>query len=181
MVSKIELLYEGQHLRLLKDGRWEYAQRLSNRGAVFVLAVTEARELILVEQYRVPLHARTLELPAGILGDADSGPDETPESCALRELEEEAGFAGRQARVLTTGPVAPGLTSEILYLVQVDGLQKTGAGGGVGGEDITVHLAPLDRIDHWLADRRRAGLWIEPRIYTGLYFLSRQTGPTEST
>ena len=167
----IETLYRGRFLLLLKDGRWEYAQRVSNRGAVFVLAVTSVRELVLVEQYRVPLHARTLELPAGILGDEDSHPDETPESCALRELEEEAGFRGRTARILTTGPVAPGLTSEILYLVQVEGLEKTGAGGGVGGEDITVHLAPLDGIAEWLEEKRQAGLWIEPRIYTGLYLL----------
>lgn len=169
----VEVLHRGKFLVLLKEGRWEYVQRVSNRGAVFVLAVTDGRELVLVEQYRQPLHARTLELPAGILGDEDSHPDETPESCALRELQEEAGFTGRQARVLGTGPVAPGMTSEILYLVQVEGLRRTGAGGGVGGEDITVHRAPLDGIDAWLEAQRRRGLWIEPRIYTGLYFLSQ--------
>lgn len=170
-VEKIETLHRGKFLVLLKEGRWEYVQRISNRGAVFVLAVTDARELVLVEQYRVPLHARTLELPAGILGDEESHPDETPESCALRELEEEAGFRGRQARVLTTGPVAPGLTSEILYLVQVEGLRQVSAGGGVGGEDITVHRVPLDRVHGWLDEKRQAGLLIEPRIYTGLYHL----------
>lgn len=169
----VEVLHRGKFLVLLKEGRWEYVQRTSNRGAVFVLAVTEARELVLVEQHRVPLHANTIELPAGILGDEDSHPDETPESCALRELEEEAGFSGTDARVISTGPVAPGLTSEILYLVRVTGLRRTGAGGGVGNEDITVHLAPLDGIDGWLADRRDAGLQVEPRIYTGLYHLLR--------
>lgn len=174
MTSKIQLLYEGQHLRLLKDGRWEYAQRLSNRGAVFVLAVTAERELILVEQYRVPLHARTLEMPAGILGDEESHPDETPESCALRELEEEAGYRGGRARLITVGPVAPGLTSEILYLVLAEDLKRVSAGGGVGGEDIIVHTVPLDRVRSWLDDKRKAGLLIEPRIYTGLYFLQIQ-------
>lgn len=171
MTSKVQLLYEGQHLRLFKDGRWEYVQRLSNRGAVFVLAVTETRELILVEQYRVPLHARTLEMPAGILGDEESHPDETPESCALRELEEEAGFRGGKARLLTVGPVAPGLTSEILYLVLAEDLKQVSAGGGVGGEDITVHKVPLAGVHAWLNARREAGLLVEPRIYTGLYFL----------
>lgn len=173
MTLKIELLYEGKHLRLLKDGRWEYAQRLSNRGAVFVLAVTRERELILVEQYRVPLRARTLELPAGILGDEAAFPDESPESCALRELEEEAGYRGGSARLITVGPVAPGLTSEILHLVLAEDLTRVSAGGGVGGEDIIVHTVPLAEVHRWLEQRREAGLLIEPRIYTGLYFLQK--------
>lgn len=174
--EKTEILHRGRFLLLLKEGRWEYVQRVSNRGAVFVLAVTAARELILVEQCRVPLHARTLEMPAGILGDEAAYPDESPESCALRELEEEAGFRGGKARLLTVGPVAPGLTSEILYLVLVEDLKQVSAGGGVGGEDITVHRVPLDRVHAWLDQKRKAGLLIEPRIYTGLYFLSVQSG-----
>lgn len=169
----VERLHQGRFLVLLKEGRWEYVQRTSNRGAVFVLAVTAERELVLVEQYRVPLHARSVELPAGILGDEAAHAGETPEACALRELEEETGFRGTQAQVLMSGPVAPGLTSEILYLVQVQGLRKAGKGGGVGSEDIAVHRVPLDSIDAWLQQRRRAGLWIEPRIYTGLYLLPR--------
>lgn len=172
-MSEAEVLHRGRFLVLLKEGRWEYVQRTSNRGAVFVLAVTEARELVLVEQFRVPLHARTLELPAGILGDEESHPDETPESCALRELEEEAGFRAASARVLFSGPVAPGMTSEILFLVLAERLERVGEGGGVEHEEIKVHLAPLDRIDAWLEQKRRGGLLIEPRIYAGLYWLRR--------
>jgi ADP-ribose pyrophosphatase len=175
MSSKVQLLYEGRHLRLLKDGRWEYVQRLSNRGAVFVLAVTREHELILVEQFRVPLQARTLEMPAGILGDEAAYPDESPESCALRELEEEAGYRGGKARLLMSGPVAPGLTSEILYMVLAEDLTRVNAGGGVDGEDITVHTVPLERVRAWLEQQRKAGLLIEPRIYAGLYWLSTRS------
>lgn len=170
-----QLLYRGRFLELFKDGRWEYVQRVKARGAVFVVAVTDARELVLVEQYRVPLRARTLELPAGIYGDDDSAEHETPEQCALRELEEEAGFRGARARLLFTGPVAPGLTSEMLFLVRVEGLQRVHAGGGVGGEDITVHAVPLAGIHAWLERQRQAGLQVEPRIHAALDFL-RQDG-----
>lgn len=169
----VELLHRGKFLVLLKEGRWEYVQRVSNRGAVFVLAVTPDRKLVLVEQFRVPLHARTLELPAGILGDEAAHVGESPESCAMRELEEEAGYRGDHAHVLTTGPVAPGMTSEILYLVQVENLQRVGPGGGIGSEDITVHLAPMDGIDAWLDEKRRAGLCVETRIFAALYHLTR--------
>lgn len=166
-----ERLYLGKFLELVRDGRWEYVSRVNAKGAVFVLAITAARELILVEQHRVPIRARTIELPAGIYGDAESPADETPEACALRELEEEAGYTGSRARVLMRGPVAPGLTSEMLYLVEATGLRRTGAGGGIGGEDIQVHVVPLAGIRQWLAAKSAEGVLVEPRIYAALYFV----------
>lgn len=169
----IESLYRGRFVELMKDGRWEYVRRVKARGAVFVVALTDAGELVLVEQYRVPVQGRTIELPAGIYGDEESEEHETAEQCALRELEEETGFRGARARLLMTGPVAPGLTTEILFMIRVEGLTRVHAGGGVGGEDITVHTVPLAQVPAWLEERRRAGLLVEPRIYAGLYFLGR--------
>lgn len=167
----IETLYRGRFVELMKDGRWEYVRRVKARGAVFVVALTDAGELVMVEQYRVPVQGRTVELPAGIYGDEESGEHETAEQCALRELEEETGFRGARARLLMTGPVAPGLTTEILFMIRVEGLTRVHPGGGVGGEDITVHTVPLARVPAWLEERRGAGLLVEPRIYAGLYFL----------
>ena len=169
----IESLFRGRFVELMKDGRWEYVRRVKARGAVFVVALTDAGELVLVEQYRVPVQGRTIELPAGIYGDEESEEHETAEQCALRELEEETGFRGARARLLMTGPVAPGLTTEILFMIRVEGLTRVHAGGGVGGEDITVHTVPLAQVPAWLEERRRAGLLVEPRIYAGLYFLGR--------
>lgn len=170
-MTKPELLHRGKFVELVKDGRWEYARRVNARGAVFIAALTEARELVLVEQYRVPLQQRCIELPAGIYGDEDSPADETAEACALRELEEESGFRGARAQLVFSGPVAPGLTNEILHLVRVDGLTRVHAGGGVGHEEIVTHVVPLADIDAWLEAKRRAGLQVEPRIYTALYVL----------
>jgi ADP-ribose pyrophosphatase len=171
MNDPVEVLHRGKHLVLLKEGRWEYVQRVSNRGAVFVLATTDDDELVLVEQDRVPLHARSIELPAGILGDEALHRDETPEACALRELLEETGYRGSAAKLAMTGPVAPGLTSEVLYMVRVTGLTQAHAGGGVEGESIVVHTVPLADVHDWLETQRRAGKQVEPRIYAGLYFL----------
>lgn len=173
-MSKPESLHRGRFLELLKDGRWEYVRRVNARGAVFVLAVTDAQELVLVEQYRVPVGERTLELPAGIYGDAESPADETPEQCALRELEEETGYRGKAAKVLLYGPVAPGLTDEMMYLVRAAGLTKAHAGGGVGSEEITVHAVPLKGVVAWLERKRGEGFQVEPRIYAALYFLERR-------
>jgi ADP-ribose pyrophosphatase len=167
---RVETLYEGRFLRLLRDGRWEYVARVNSPGAAFILAVTDARELVLVEQFRVPLQVRTIELPAGIIGDEEHFREETVEASALRELEEETGYRAARAELITHGPVAAGLTSELLYLVRATGLTQVHAGGGVEGEDITVHTVPLDDVASWLAAQAKRGLLIEPRVYAGLYF-----------
>lgn len=173
MTDPIETLHVGRHLVLLREGRWEYVRRTSNRGAVFVAALTDARELVLIEQYRVPLHARCIELPAGILGDEHDHRDEAPEACAARELEEETGYRAARLRLLMSGPVAGGMTSEILYLIAAEGLTRTGRGGGVDGEEIVVHAVPLAGVAGWLDRKRDEGLRVEPRIYAALYFLGR--------
>lgn len=168
--APVEMLYEGKYLALKREGHWEYAERPHARGAAFILAVTEAREIVLVEQYRIPLHGPCIELPAGIIGDEAEFRDEETGAAALRELEEETGFRGSRAELLLSGPVASGMTSEILHLFHARDLKRVHAGGGVEGENITVHVVPLDQAPAWLAQQAKAGKWVEPRVYTGLWF-----------
>lgn len=167
----IHCMAEGRFLRLLRDRHWEYVSRVRGRGAAFIVATTSERELLLVEQHRIPLQADTLELPAGMIGDDAGFSDESVEASAIRELEEETGYRGTRAELLASGPVAAGLTSEMLYLVRVHELTRVHEGGGVDGENIIVHRAPLDHIDGWIAQQQARGLLVEPRIYAALYFL----------
>lgn len=167
----IETLYEGRFLRLVRDGRWEYVSRVRGTGGAAIVAVTPAREVVLVEQFRHPVQARTIELPAGIVGDDSNG--ETPELAAERELEEETGFRPARVERLMQGPSAPGLTSEATYMVLATGLSRIHAGGGVAGEDITPHVVPLNEAVQWLAARAAEGLLIEPKVYAGLFFAAR--------
>ncbi len=113
----------------------------------------------------MPVNARTLELPAGVIGDEIAHRGETIEASALRELLEETGYRGRSTRILHSGPTAPGLTSEILHFVEVLGLEKIHDGGGVDGEGITVHRAPLNGLEEWLRQKAASGLLIDQRIY----------------
>ena len=166
-----EVIAQGKFLRMLKAGRWEFVQRVHSSGAVHIVAVTDARELVLVEQMRVPVRGRTLELPAGIMGDSAAFANETPLESAMRELLEETGFQGTSAHLLCAGPNAPGLTSERSNLVRVKGLTRVHAGGGDESENITVHLAPLDGIRQWIERKQSEGLLVEPRIFAALYFI----------
>ena len=169
--ADIKTLHRGQFLNLFRDRHWEYVERVTASGSAAMLAITPQREIVLVEQYRIPVHARTIELPAGIIGDSAECSGESVEASALRELLEETGFQGRQARLILSGPTAAGMTSETSNIVQVSGLEKVHAGGGVDGEDITVHVVPLERVHDWLDHQRARGLLIEPKIYSALYFV----------
>src|SRR5690606_20311966 len=50
-------VWQGRFLETVVDGRWEYVRRTRGIGAAVILAVTDADEIVLVEQYRVPLGA----------------------------------------------------------------------------------------------------------------------------
>lgn len=165
-----EVLHEGDWLRLMRAGTWEYVQRVRARGAAFIVPLTPADELVLVEQFRVPLRARTIELPAGIVGDEAMFADEAIEAAAVRELEEETGFRAGRIEPLLTAPTAPGLSGEMLHLFLASELERVHAGGGVEGEDITVHVVPRAAVPEWLADQRAAGRLIDTRVYAGLWF-----------
>src|SRR3954468_22064076 len=97
------VLYSGKFLSLVKEGRWEYADRVSATGAVVIVAVTSEQNLLLVEQYRIPVHQRTIELPAGIVGDEPGKSDESYVEAAKRELLEETGFTAKGIETLTIG------------------------------------------------------------------------------
>lgn len=164
-------LYEGQFLRMVREGHWEYAQRVKANGAVMIVAVTPERELVLVEQYRIPIHADCIELPAGISGDV--GGTESFIESARRELSEETGFDAGSWTFLFTGPSSPGLATEMVHFFLAEDLRQISEGGGVDNEKITVHRIPIDGIDTWLAEQSAMGKIIDPRVFTGLYFLVR--------
>ena len=62
-------VWKGRFLEAVVEEDWEYVRRPGGMGAAVILAVTEAQEIVLVEQYRVPLGVHCLELPAGLVGD----------------------------------------------------------------------------------------------------------------
>ena len=66
--SPVEMLYQGEWLRMVKRGQWESCERTHGKDglAVLVIAVTPDDHVLFVEQYRVPLGARTIEMPAGL-------------------------------------------------------------------------------------------------------------------
>ena len=166
-----ELLFAGRYLRVLRDGRWEYAARRSGMAAVAVVAVTPDECLLLVEQFRPPVAARVIELPAGLVGDEAGKQGEALVVAAERELLEETGYHAAEWRYLCEGPPTPGFCSEIVALYRALALTKVAQGGGTGHENITVHEVPLAAVGPWLEKKVAEGFLIDIKIYAALHFL----------
>jgi ADP-ribose pyrophosphatase len=137
------------------------------------LAITPEEKILLVEQYRIPVHSRTIELPAGITGD--SGENESNAEAAKRELLEETGFEAAKIEPLITGPASSGLTSETITIFLATGLKRVHAGGGIENEKISVHEVTLNELDAWLARKQKEGCMVEPKLYAALYFLRHRS------
>jgi ADP-ribose pyrophosphatase len=167
------ILHPGKFLALIKEGQWEYVDRVNGSGAALILAVTSEQKIILVEQFRIPVHARTIELPAGIIGDEPGCSNESQVKAARRELLEETGCAADKFEALMTGPSCSGLTSERVTLFRASGLRRVGKGGGVANEEITIHEIPMLEVVNWLETKAKTGVLIDPKIYAGLFFMTQ--------
>jgi ADP-ribose pyrophosphatase len=164
------VLYEGDWLRLVRRGRWESCERTHGQGmAVIVIAVTPDDAVLFVEQYRVPLGARTIEMPAGLVGDDHD--HDTLEDAARRELIEETGWEPGTVDVLLIGPTSSGMSNERIAFVRARGLKKVGAGGGVGSEDITVHAVPRHQAPAWLMRKHAEGFELDLKLWAGLWMI----------
>jgi ADP-ribose pyrophosphatase len=163
------VLAQGKYLTLVDDGGWEFVTRHRVTGIVVLVAITPERELVLVEQHRAPVGASVIELPAGLVGDIPGHEAESLAVAAHRELVEETGFEAREMRALGAGPIAVGISDEVLTFFEARGLRRVGPGGGDDTEDIEVHVVPLATLETFLEAKRAGGRAVDPKIYAGLY------------
>ena len=154
-------MWAGDFVTAKRRGKWEYVARSRGIRAAVILAIEDGH-VLLVEQYRVPLGRNCIELPAGLIGDHDA--DEDPLTSAGRELEEETGYRANHLEDLGAFYSSPGLVSESFTLVQAHGLTKVNEGGGVDGENITVHRIALDHLSQFIASKREEGCAVDVKL-----------------
>ena len=156
-----EIMWEGRFITAKRRGQWEYVGRSRGIKAAVILAVEDGH-VLLVEQYRVPLGRRCIELPAGLIGDEQAGED--PLAAAGRELEEESGYRADTLTSLGEYYSSPGMVSESFTLVRATELTKVSDGGGVPGEGIIPHRVALTDLERFLAAKRAEGCGVDVRI-----------------
>jgi len=169
-----QTITQGRYLHLLKLGRWEFIHRPDISGIVVLVPITDDGEIILIEQFRPPVQAKVIELPAGLAGDQKHCQNEPLLQAAKRELLEETGYEAESLVFLTEGPPSPGLSDEIVTFFLATRLTKIHSGGGDDTEDIRVHAVPLHSVHQWLETiRQRPDILLDPKTYVGIYFAHR--------
>ncbi|MFL6720683.1 MAG: NUDIX hydrolase [Sphingomonas sp.] len=163
----VEVMWEGKFVRALRRGKWEYASRANEIRAVVILAEHDGK-VILIDQPRVALDCRCVELPAGLVGDED--PNATPESAAIKELEEETGFTAERIERLGEYYASPGMLSESFSLVRAHGVRRIGEGGGDENEDINVHLVRRSEIPNFIEQKRADGFGVDVKLLLFMNF-----------
>ena len=165
------VLYETRFIQLVQRGRWVFARRTSEIKVVAVVAVTDDEKLLLVEQFRIPVDASVIELPAGLAGDTGD-PNEPLQNAAQRELLEETGYSAESWSELANVTSSAGMTNEQVAIFRARDLKRKTGGGGVEGEQITVHEVPVSELETWLQRQSTAGKMIDSRVYAALHWVA---------
>jgi ADP-ribose pyrophosphatase len=161
------IAFRGRYLDVIWEDAAEYTHNRRSRGVVLVIPVTEAGEIVFIEQYRIPLKCAVIEYPAGLVGDEDD-PDETFEAAARRELLEEAGYEAGELAFLMRGPASPGSSTELVSFYLALRARQVADGAGTDGESIQVHRIPLPSATAWLKRRASDSVLVDPRVYLGV-------------
>lgn len=123
----------------LMDGTKTTRELVEHPGGGVVVAFTPEKKLILVKQYRYGPGKVLLELPAGKID-----PGESPESTALRELEEETGYQAEELVPLTTSYPTPGYNNEWIHIFLAKNVTQ-GEQHLDSGEFLSVELVELSQ------------------------------------
>ncbi len=114
---------------------------IESRSWAATIAVTPRRELVLVEQYRHGHGESSLELPAGVIEEG-----EDPMTAALRELQEETGYAGTNIQALWSTRPEPARHRQWAHIGFAANVEDTGMRSLDATEDLQVVLRPVQQL-----------------------------------
>jgi ADP-ribose pyrophosphatase len=128
---------------------------------VNVVAVTPEQQLVLVEQYRHGSNTVELEIPGGMIDRKDA----SPVVAGARELREETGYAGENARLLGQIRPNPAIMSNTCYTVLVENCRCVHPVEFDHGEDLITRLVPVVEIPRLVAEGRIAHSLVVVALY----------------
>jgi ADP-ribose pyrophosphatase len=169
-VLKSEIVYEAHAFDVRRDdvefpsGKVHAMDIVEHIGAVSMVPIDADGNIILVRQYRHSAKKTLLELPAGTLNKG-----EDPEACAQRELREEIGMAPGSLELLADFFLAPGYSTERMWIYLARGLEAESLPGDED-EDLEVVTMSLD--DAFAA--MRDGKIEDAKTMLGLYLAKEE-------
>jgi ADP-ribose pyrophosphatase len=146
MARDSKVLVDGKRFRVelrdvpKRDGGTEKREMIVHPGCVVLIPVLDDGRIVLIQNQRFTVGRTLWELPAGTLD-----PNESPEHCAARELEEETGYRATRITPLLEFYTAPGVSDERAYVYVADGLIPSEQHLD-DTEKIEVHRLPADDV-----------------------------------
>ncbi|MGB5321133.1 GDP-mannose pyrophosphatase NudK [Lutimonas sp.] len=133
----------------MPNGQWvEQARESYDRGngAAVLLYNKKKQTVILISQFRMPTYMNgnetgiMIEVTAGLLDGDD------PQTCVIKEAEEESGFRVNKVEKVFEAYMSPGAVTEIIhfYIAAYDDTDKVSEGGGVAAEQEDITVLELD-------------------------------------
>lgn len=145
----------------LPDGQIAHLDIVEHVGAVTLLPMDETGAIWFVRQYRHAAGKDLLELPAGTM---ELG--EPAEGCARREIREEIGMAASEIRKIGEFFLAPGYSTEYMYIFLATGLIPDPLPGDAD-EFLSVERIPLQQAYQMAKD----GEIQDAKSLAGLFYL----------
>jgi ADP-ribose pyrophosphatase len=177
MTDDPEVLLQGRHMRFLRRKGWEYVEHCTAPEAAMIVALTPENEIVLAEEFRLPVNAPVISLPAGLIGD--EGPEDAAEA-ARRELMEETGYAAENLVFLDRGPGSAGQSSEMVTFFLARRAVRAGEQAPHDVGRIRVHVVPVSELSEWARRQQAEGAVIDPKIWAGLYLAGVRPGGATS-
>ena len=117
---------------------------------VNVIAITPDQQLVMIEQYRLGSNTVELEIPGGMMDPHETDPVAT----AVRELREETGYVGENARVLGRVFSNPAILTNVTYTVLIENCRLRHDVEFDHAEDLETRLMPVSEIPKLVAGEK---------------------------
>ena len=128
MSDEPEVLFEGRHMLFLRRKGWEYVEHRTAPEAAMIVAITPDDEIVLAEEFRLPMNAPVLSLPAGLVGD--EGPEDADGRRAPGARRRRRDTRRPRSSVLAKGPGSAGQSSEMITFFLARGRGALRRAGG---------------------------------------------------
>ena len=117
---------------------------------VNIIALTPDRDVVLVEQYRQGSETVELEIPGGMMDPGEKNPVAT----AVRELQEETGYTGENARIIGECFANPAIMNNRVHTILVENCRLTHTVQLDDGEDLVTHLVPANDLPQLVREQK---------------------------
>ncbi len=117
---------------------------------VNIVALTPDREVVMINQYRHGTETVELEIPGGMMDPGETDPVAT----AVRELQEETGYTGENARLIGECFANPAIMNNRVHTILVENCHRTHEMHMDAGEDLLTHLVPVEDLPRLVKENK---------------------------